>query len=80
MKSLLFPCAYGFMYLSDFLCKRNKVKRVNELYQDLIFSSPYSCTQDLCICINVKIMIMKEVFFCLFLMDIAVGGGLRLID
>lgn len=72
MKSLLFPCAYLlFVDVSSFPCNKNKKK--------IIRTQIYSCTQGLCICKIVKRIKMKEVFFSLFLMSIAVGGGLRLI-
>ena len=79
MKSLLFPCAYGFVYVTmytklNFLCRK---KAVIKLCKVLMFSSTYSHTQDLSICINVNSDYEGGVS--VFLMDIAVGGGLRLI-
>lgn len=65
------------------LCAKKKTKKkknpIIKLRHTLIFSSPDSCTQDLCICINVKNDDNEGGVFCLFLMDIAMGGGFRLI-
>lgn len=73
MKSLLFPCAYMVLCTIPIYCLQTTSR--SDLQVPL---QPYTGSVYLYKC-KKMIIIMKEVFFCLFLMDIAVGGGLRLI-
>lgn len=77
MKTTISLCIYGFVYVSNFLCKKQNKTCPQTTSRSSLQSplQPYTGSVYLYKCKK----IMMKVFFGLFLMDIAVGGGLRLI-